>query len=128
MGNNLNPINEDAFYNKESSKRDRNRYNDRDGSSDSDKEDRDRYRPYEKKDLSLAERLGMKNNGDNKEDEDHIKKRSKEDQKEVDEVKKILSMPGNNMKNYMVDFDVFGDDAPVQNNPAPQTKNKVKTE
>merc|ERR1711976_428294 len=131
FNNNLNPINEDAFYNKESSKRDRNRYNDRSRSSSSEKEDRDRYRPYDKKEkgeISLAERLGMKNNGDNKEDAEHIKKRSKEDQKEVDEVKKILSMPGENMKNYMADFDVFADDTPISNNQAPPAQNKVKTD
>lgn len=37
-------------------------------------------------------------------------------------------MPGENMKNYMADFDVFGDDAPVQNNQAPPTKNKGKSD
>jgi len=131
FNNNLNPINEDAFYNKETGKRDNSRRNDRDRSSSSDKEDRDRYRPYDKKDkkeLSLADRLGLKKDGDNKEDDEHIKKRTKEDQKEVDEVKKILDMPGENMKNYMADFDVFGDDAPVQNNQAPKTKNTAKSD
>lgn len=91
MGFNNNfKIDEDAFYKRE--RREAAERKDKEGAPD-----QDRYRPYDKKDkdakeLTLAEKLGMKGGlgeKEDKEDKEHIKKRTKEDQKEVEEVKKI---------------------------------------
>ena len=78
--------------------------------------------PKERKELTLAEKLGLKEG--HEEDKEHVKKRTKEDQKEVEEVKKILAHPGENMANFLGDdIDIFA----VEQNESPVQKPNTNT-
>ena len=105
-------VDEEAFY-KNEKRRPQKKTKSPDGYQKSpEKGDRNEFNPpKQRKELTLAEKLGLKEG--HEEDKEHVKKRTKEDQKEVEEVKKILAQPGENMANFLGDdIDIFAVEQP----------------